>query len=110
MSVEPREIVPTKLPNGAILHIETPVFEGKEKVGISLHNFDEVTHVLEGIAQSIATTMKKVKPRKATVEFGLEIALKSGQLTTLLVEGSGTSNLKVTLEWGETEDTGKADE
>jgi hypothetical protein len=109
MSIAPGETIPIKLPNGAMLYIETPVLEGKEKVAISLHNFDEVTHVLEGIAQSIATTMKKVKPRKATVEFGLEIALKSGKLATLLVEGSGTSNLKVTLEWGETEGTVEAE-
>ena len=47
------------------------------------------------------TTLQKVKPRAASVEFGLEIGIESGQLTALLVKGTGTANLKITLEWGE---------
>ena len=108
MSVSRTEITPTRLPNGATLYIETPVLGGEEEVGISLPEFNEVTHVLEGIAESVVTTLKKVKPRKATIEFGLAMALESGHLTALLVKGSGTSNLKVTLEWGETGNTGEA--
>jgi hypothetical protein len=34
------------------------------------------------------------------VELGLELAVKSGRLTGLLVEGAGSGSLKVTLEWG----------
>lgn len=110
MSVSRTEITPAKLPNGATLYIETPVLGGEEEAGISLPEFAEVTHVLEGIAQSVVTTLKKVKPRRATIEFGLEMALESGHLTAFLVKGSGTSNLKVTLEWEETADTVEADE
>jgi len=33
------------------------------------------------------------------VEFGLEVALESGQLTAVLVKGSAKANLKITLEW-----------
>ena len=46
------------------------------------------------------TTFQKVKPRKASVELGLEVGLESGHLTALLVKGTGTANLKLTLEWG----------
>jgi Trypsin-co-occurring domain 1 len=64
-------------------------------------SFKEVTDAVEGIAESFVTTLRKVKPRKASVEFGLEVALEAGHLTALLVKGSGASNLKITLEWGE---------
>jgi hypothetical protein len=49
----------------------------------------------------LTTALKKVKPKKASVEFGLEVAVESGKLTTLLVKGTGTANLKIALEWGE---------
>jgi hypothetical protein len=70
-------------------------------VAFALPSFKEVTDAIEGIAESVVCTLQKVKPRKACVEFGIEVALESGQLTALLVKGSGTSNLKITLEWGE---------
>jgi Trypsin-co-occurring domain 1 len=95
------EIIKAELANGAILHIQATVLGGEEEVAFTLPSFKEVSDAIEGIAGSMATTLQKVKPQKASVEFGLEIALEAGQLTALLVKGSGTSNLKITLEWGE---------
>ena len=95
------EIIKAELINGATLHIQATVLGGEEEVGFSLPSFKEITDAIEGIAESVVTTLKKVKPQKASVEFGLEVALEAGQLTALLVKGSGTSNLKITLEWGE---------
>lgn len=95
------EIIKAELANGAILHIQATVLGGDEEVAFTLPSFKEVADAIEGIAESIVTTLQKVKPQKACVEFGLEIALEAGQLTALLMKGSGTSNLKITLEWGE---------
>ncbi len=95
------EIITAELANGALLHIQATILGGEEEVGFSLASFKEVTSAIEGIAESVVTTLQKVKPRKASVEFGLEVALEAGQLTALLVKGSGTSNLKITLEWEE---------
>jgi hypothetical protein len=95
------EIIKAELANGAILHIQATVLGGEEEVAFTLPSFKEVADAIEGIAGSMATSLQKVKPQKASVEFGLEIALEAGQLTALLVKGSGTSNLKITLEWGE---------
>ena len=44
-------------------------------------------------------TLDKVRPQKAKIEFGIEVAMKEGQLTALLVQGTATANLKITLEW-----------
>ncbi len=37
---------------------------------------------------------------KTKVEFGLEMAIISGQLTAVIVEGSGKVNLNITIKWG----------
>lgn len=95
------EIIKAELANGGTLHIQATILGGEEEVAFTLPSFKEVTDAIEEIGQSVVTTLQKVKPRKASVEFGLEVALESGQLTALLVKGSGTSNLKITMEWGE---------
>src|SRR2546426_10031477 len=95
------KIVEAKLEGGQIIRIQATSLGGQERVGIDLPSFKEVTDAVEGIAQSVMTTLAKVKPRKATVEFGLEIGLESGKLTAIIVKGSGTANLKITMEWGE---------
>ncbi len=95
------EIIKAELANGGTLHIQATILGGEEEVVFALPSFEGVTHAIEGIAESVVTTLEKVKPQKASVEFGLEVALESGQLTALLVKGSGTSNLKITLEWGD---------
>ncbi len=96
------EIIKAKLENGAIVHVEARSLGGQEEVAFTVLPFEGVTDAIESIAASIVTTLEKVKPKKASVEFGIEVALESGQLTALLVKGSGTSNLKITLEWGDT--------
>ncbi len=95
------EMIETKLANGVSLHIEATVLGGEEKVAAKISSFDNVTDIIEGIADSVVTTLKKVKPQKASIEFGLEVALEAGQLTALLVKGSSTAHLQVTLEWNE---------
>jgi hypothetical protein len=93
------EIVKAKLPNGAYVHIETTILEGEEEVALTPPTFIEVIHVIEGIAESVVTALEKVKPQKAIAEFGLEVALESGKLTAMLVKGSGTAHLNITMEW-----------
>jgi len=95
------EIIKTQLVNGTIMHIQATTLEGEEEVAFTLPSFKEVTNAIEGIAVAVASSLQKVKPQKASVEFGLEVALEAGQLTALLVKGTGTSNLKITLEWSE---------
>jgi Trypsin-co-occurring domain 1 len=44
-------------------------------------------------------TFDRIKPDKASVKFGLKVAVESGHLTAVVVKGSGEANLEVTLEW-----------
>ncbi len=94
------EIVKAALGDGTLIRIQATSLGGEERVAYSIPSFKEVTDAVEGIAQAMVTTLKKVKPRGASVEFGLEIGVESGKLTAMLVKGTGTANLKITLEWG----------
>ena len=95
------EIVRATLANGAIASVQATALGGEESVAFNLPSFDDVSNSIEAIAESLGTAIQRAKPKKATVEFGVEIAYESGQLTALMVKGTENANLKITLEWGE---------
>jgi hypothetical protein len=94
------QVIPVKLPNEEIIRVQATVIPSKQDTAsLPALPFQEMLGSIEGIAQAVAATLKKVMPRKATVELGLEVAIESGKLIALLVKGTGTANLKITLEW-----------
>ena len=97
------EIISAKLEEGVSISIQATPLGGEELVGAlpGPHAFKEVTDSIEGLARAMIGTLKKVKPQAATVEFGLQIGVEAGKLTALLVKGTGSANLKITLEWGD---------
>lgn len=95
------EIIEAELTDSITVHLEATNIGGEQPVGFGGFSFQDVTDVIEGIAKSLVATLQKAKPRKASVEFGLEFAVESGKLTAVVVKGSSTANLKITLEWGE---------
>lgn len=92
------ETVPVQLPNGAIVKVEVAQ-TGREDVGFDVKAFEPVAEAIEGVVQMIAVPIEKVRPKKATVKFGMELAIESGKLTAVIVKGSGKANLEITLEW-----------
>jgi hypothetical protein len=103
------ENIPVQLENGALIRVEATVIgssiqvgEGKEiesDVGANIQSLKEVTDAIEGIAGSVVESLKKFKPSKSSIEFGVEFGYESGQLTALIVKGTGKANLKITMEW-----------
>lgn len=92
------------LPNGTIALVRAVDVEGvgaTKTSAIGAFDFQEVGKTLEGLAEAVKSALVKVAPEKVSVELGLELAVKSGKLTGLLVEGEGKGSLKVTLEWGD---------
>ena len=96
------EIVQTTLENGAVISIEATRQGGEEDAASTLKSFpfDEITHAIEGVTDSLVKTLKRVKPQRASVELGVAFGIESGTLTAVLVKGTGDANLKITLEWG----------
>jgi hypothetical protein len=84
---------------GKTIAMEVTPLGGEERVADLPHDFEELTASIEGIASSLYGAIKKIAPKKACIEFGVEAGVESGKLTALLVKGSGKANLKITLEW-----------
>jgi hypothetical protein len=68
-------------------------------------DFDAVTETLGGMSQALRAALVTAAPGKVTVELGVELAIKSGVLVGLIVDGESRSSLKVTLEWGRADHT-----
>jgi len=84
---------------GKTIHIEATQLSSEQEISGSQFDFDQICDSLSGIIDALKKTLEKAGPKKTTVEFGVEIGAESGQLTALLVKGSGKANLKVTVEW-----------
>lgn len=94
-------IISAQLSDGTSVKIAASDFGGDMDV-LDLKKvlpFKQVTDTIEGIAKEILAAIRKVKPDKASIEFGVEVGIESGTLTACLVKGTGTANLKITLEW-----------
>jgi hypothetical protein len=61
--------------------------------------FDGVTGSIEAIADRVTAALRSAQPKKAAVEFGIDVGVESGGLTGLLAKGTGSATLKITLEW-----------
>jgi hypothetical protein len=96
------DTVPVQLPNGSTVKFEVTQ-TGREDVSFDPKQFQPVADAIEGVMQMITAPIQKVKPKKATVKFGMELAIESGQLTAIIVKGSGKANLEIMLEWEQKE-------
>jgi hypothetical protein len=95
-------IISAQLSDGTPVKIAASDLGGDMDVAMDLNKilpFKQVTDTIEGIAKETLAAIRKVKPDKASIEFGVEVGIESGALTACLVKGTGTANLKITLEW-----------
>lgn len=96
--------VPVALANGSIIKFQvSQAAAGRQDVAsLKALPFQHVTEALQEIVGNLKETLDKVKPDKASVKFGVDLAIEAGNLTTLIVKGSGKGNLEITLEWNKT--------
>ncbi|MBE9062283.1 CU044_2847 family protein [cf. Phormidesmis sp. LEGE 11477] len=92
------ELVSVDLGDGITAKVEV-LETGREKVGAGLLPLDSVSEAITKISKIVATSIQSVKPKKATVKYGLAIGVEQGSLVAALVRGTGTANLEITLEW-----------
>jgi len=104
---DPGEAVDSKmvevlLPNGSIALVRAAGAEGGGATKTSLPGrfiFDDVVATLDGISSCIKKGLEGAAPDEATVEMSIDLAIRAGKLTALLVEGQGAGSLTVTLKW-----------
>lgn len=100
-------VVEVMLPNQSVALVRVSDLDADEAPGIAekvgwkdRFDFADVSKTLDGVAQAIRSGLEKARPVKTTVELGIELAVKNGKLTGVLVEGEARASLRVTLEWG----------
>lgn len=95
-------VVPIELPDGEVILARVRV-EGPSDVGVTrvLRKLpaDDLKKVVAGVAGTVADAVESVRPDQVSVEFGIEIALKSGKVASVLAEAGGKASLKLTLTW-----------
>jgi hypothetical protein len=86
--------------DGTEFYVEVTDTGGPQTVGLDeVLSFEGVRSTVSAICGDLAKAWEAGKPSEATVEFGLKVAIKSGKLTGLLVEGGGEAGLTITLSW-----------
>ena len=72
----------------------------EEDVGArDLLAFAGVEESITTISQRVMAALRSAQPDRASVEFGIDVAVEAGALTGLLAKGAGAATLKVTLSW-----------
>jgi hypothetical protein len=66
-------------------------------------DLEELSRTVHGVSTTLRQAVGDLAPDEIEVEFGLELALKSGMVISMLAEAGATASVKVTLAWkGET--------
>jgi Na+/H+-translocating membrane pyrophosphatase len=102
-----RSVVEVELPNGVTALVQAVDAGGGAAKAARAGKLDlsAVMGALEGMSLAVKSALAKAAPDKVSVEFGLELAIKSGALTAMLVDGEGSASLRVTLEWQSGDDS-----
>jgi hypothetical protein len=86
--------------DGAEFYAEVADTGGPQVVGLDqVLSFDGVRHTVTAVCKELAKAWEAVKPDEASVELALKLAVRSGKLTGMLVEGGGEATLRITLTW-----------
>lgn len=97
-----KEMIKVKLDDGTIIYIETNDIDGGEEEISTKEKFLPFKNVklsIISISKEISEALQKVQPDKASVKFGLEVGVETGNIFTLITKGSASANLEITLEW-----------
>lgn len=95
----PDTTIPVLLSNGLIIQMHISARAGEEDVAFKPVPLRGLAVALQGIAEDIFSGLERARLDKTSVEFGVEVALEAGQLTALVMKGSGSASFKVTMEW-----------
>jgi hypothetical protein len=98
MSSKPLQV---ELPTGEVIWAQVAV-EGPQNVassGLQRLDVEDLGRTVRGVSASLRAAVHGLVPDEVQVEFGLELALKSGKLVSMLAEAGATASVKVTVAW-----------
>lgn len=103
---EHEAVAGSELEPGAEPAVAAAVAGYEEDVAFSIPNLDDVLDTVGAAARRVGKMLEAVAPDEATVEFGIEIGKKAGNLVALLVDAGGKATLKISLTWKKAKPTG----
>jgi hypothetical protein len=62
-------------------------------------DIDELRQTVGGVAGTLRQALDDLVPDRLEVEFGLELAVKTGKLVSVLAEAGATASIRVSLSW-----------
>ena len=71
----------------------------KQDVSFFAPDFDEVVRSITQIAKKLNKVMDEAQLSETEIEFGLSLAMKSGKISSFIMEGNGEASLKVKMKW-----------
>jgi predicted ATP-dependent Lon-type protease len=90
---EDRTILEVAVGEGTTLQVVALDYGGAVDVAtLGPLSLDGVIDTVKDLAGSIKSAIDTIAPERASVEFGVQVAVKAGKLTALLVEGSGQAS------------------
>lgn len=96
-----QHVMPIVIDEDTTIQATVTVLSGEEDVSASSLSFEGATIAIEAIANKLTSVFRQLGPGKAAVEFGIQLSVKEGKLTGLLVGASGEASLKISLEWSD---------
>ncbi len=97
--------------DGTRLYIEAVAAGGEEQVANQVvEGLQTALDSIKAIGHRVADTAKAIEPDRFSVQLGFSFKLEQGVLVAMLVKGSGTASLTVTLEWDQPADQDAAKE
>jgi hypothetical protein len=61
--------------------------------------FSDIAQTIRDISRTTRDAVAAARPTEATLEFGVDVAVKAGAVTALFANGGSKATLKVTLKW-----------
>ncbi|MEV7072471.1 CU044_2847 family protein [Streptomyces sp. NPDC093990] len=71
----------------------------EQEIGWRTARLETVLDSLTAVARAVGTRLQQTGASKATVEFGCDVSVDTGQLLAVIGKASSKSAWKVTLEW-----------
>jgi len=92
--------VPVLLDKETEILVEAHVVGGEQDIAAwDKMELDELGNQISKLSKKLFQHLKDAGPQKVVAQFGLSVAVKSGKLTTILVDGQADASITVTLEW-----------
>lgn len=99
MATDRTSVIELQLSNGAKVLAEVRTGDREEEVAWRALKLGEITGSIKGLVEDLTKPLSAAKCDKLILEFGLDLAVDQGTLTSLLVNASATASIKVSMEW-----------